>query len=141
VEIFHVPWGLAFSTPLLSGAIGYRLSRRAIMAEHEKTEKTLDKRHEGEHGTRDRVNDPRRHSGEFARQHHEAADTVDAALKGLEDQGEKNRDELLSGTSDAGEQQEPTQQEIEQSSGVGEGRKPDASEARDLAELLEGEES
>ncbi|HEY1754820.1 MAG TPA: hypothetical protein VGG72_05455 [Bryobacteraceae bacterium] len=97
------------------------------MAEHDRTEKPLDKRLEGEHGTRDRVNDPRRHSGEFARQHHEAADTVDAALKGLEDQGEKNRDELLKGTSDVGEQPEPTPEEIQQSSGVGEAQEGEES--------------
>lgn len=66
------------------------------MAEHDRSRETHEKRSEGEHGKRDEANDPRTHSGQFSRQHHDAADTVDGALKGLEAQGKRNEDALLS---------------------------------------------
>jgi hypothetical protein len=76
------------------------------MAEHDKSKETVaNRRHEGEHGTRDHANDPRSKEGRFARQHLDAGDSVDDALKGLEAEAAKNAQQIPS-------DREPTEQEL-----------------------------
>jgi hypothetical protein len=76
------------------------------MAEHDTSTQTEpNRRREGEHGTRDQVNDPRSMEGRFSRRHHDAGDSVDDALKGLEAEGAKNAQQLAS-------EQKPTEQEL-----------------------------
>jgi len=73
------------------------------MAEHDTSEQN--RRREGEHGTRDQVNDPRSKEGRFSRRHHDPSDSVDAALKGLEAEGAKNAQQLAV-------EEKPTEQEL-----------------------------
>jgi hypothetical protein len=58
--------------------------------QHDISRKTMDDASTGKGASRDPVSGARKHSGQFARQHHDAGDTVDAAVQGIEDQGAKN---------------------------------------------------
>jgi hypothetical protein len=64
------------------------------MAEHDTSQAEPNRRREGEHGTRDQVNDPRSKEGRFSRQHHDAGASVDDALKGLAAEGAKNAQQV-----------------------------------------------
>ena len=75
------------------------------MAKQETTTQTTANRPKGEHGTRDRVNDPRTKDGRFSRRHNDAANSVGDALKGLEAEGAKNAQQLPA-------EEEPTEQEL-----------------------------
>jgi hypothetical protein len=70
-----------------------------------KTQTEPNRRHEGEHGTRDRLNDPRSKEGRFSRRHHDAGDSVDDALKGLVADAAKNAQQLPA-------EQKPTEQDL-----------------------------
>ncbi len=59
------------------------------MQKHDTSSETAEIRPDGEHGKRDQVNDARNKAGQFARKHHDPADTVGQAIKDLERQAAK----------------------------------------------------
>ena len=62
--------------------------------QHDNARETRENRRDGEHGSRDRLNDPRTKEGHFARQHHDPGNSVDDALRGIEQQGQQNADRI-----------------------------------------------
>ena len=72
------------------------------MQKHDTSSETAETRLDGEHGKRDQVNDARNKAGQFARRHHDPADTVGQAIKDLERQAAKEAEIINRECADCG---------------------------------------